>query len=127
MAPSFDSSHGFPMTNKNFQHHLAQRIIALTILVLIATALSALATMHWLAELFSHFTPYCAVFALFCVLGLALLRSWRWAAMAIALVLWNGTPLALYAVHAPPPISGDMAPRSSEMPARERFSPSQGE
>lgn len=81
------------MTNKNFQHHLAKRIIALTMLVLIATALSAMATAHWFAELFSHFTPYYAVFALFCVLGLALLRSWRWTVVAIALVLWNGTPL----------------------------------
>lgn len=81
------------MTNKNFQYHLAKRIIALTMLVLIATALSAMATAHWFAELFSHFTPYYAVFALFCVLGLALLRSWRWTAVAIALVLWNGTPL----------------------------------
>jgi len=81
------------MTPKNFQNLITKRIIALTILVLIATTMCELATLHWFAELFSHFTPYYAVFTLFCVLGLALLRSWRWTAVAIALLLWNGTPL----------------------------------
>jgi endonuclease/exonuclease/phosphatase (EEP) superfamily protein YafD len=93
LDPSFDADPRFPMTPKNFKHHLAKRIIALTILVLIATTLSELAMLHWFAELFSHFKPHYTVFALFCVLGLALLRSWRWAAVAIALALWNSTPL----------------------------------
>jgi endonuclease/exonuclease/phosphatase (EEP) superfamily protein YafD len=81
------------MTFKNFQHHLAKRIITLIIFVLVATILSTLSTVHWFAELFSHFTPYYAVFALFCAFGLALLHSWRWAAVAIALLLWHSTPL----------------------------------
>jgi endonuclease/exonuclease/phosphatase (EEP) superfamily protein YafD len=81
------------MTTNNFQHHLTKRIVTLTMLVLIATILSALSTVYWFAELFSHFIPYYAVFALFCTFGLALLHSWRWTAVAIALLLWNSTPL----------------------------------
>ena len=63
-------------------------------LLLAATVFAALATQHWFAELFSHFTPHYSVFALLCLLGLALLRVWRWAAVACALVLWNGYPVA---------------------------------
>ncbi len=73
---------------------ITRRFVVLVVLLLIATTLSALATLHWFAELFSHFQPHYLVFALFCLLGLALLRAWRWAVLACALVLWNGYPVA---------------------------------
>lgn len=82
------------MTPTTFQQRIAKRFIALTVLLLIATAFAALATLHWFAELFSHFTPHLCIFALLCLLGLAALRTWRWAALALALVLWNGYPVA---------------------------------
>ena len=82
------------MTPTNFRQGVAKRFIVLTVLLLIATVFSALATLHWFAELFSHFTPHYAVFALFGLLGLVLLRQWRWAALALALALWNGYPVA---------------------------------
>ncbi len=82
------------MTPATLQQRIAKRLIALTVLLLIATAVAALATLHWFAELFTHFTPHLCVFALLCLLGLAVLRFWRWAALALALVLWNGYPVA---------------------------------
>jgi endonuclease/exonuclease/phosphatase (EEP) superfamily protein YafD len=78
----------------SFQQKVAKRYIALAVLLLIATLFSALATQHWLLELFSHFRPHYTMFALFCLVGLALLRAWRWAVLACVLVLWNGYPVA---------------------------------
>ena len=77
-----------------FRQGVTRRFAVLVMLLLIATSFSALATLHWFAELFSHFQPHYFVFALFCLLGLVLLRAWRWVALACALVLWNGYPVA---------------------------------
>ena len=77
-----------------FRQGIARRFVMLVVLLLIATTFSALATLHWFAELFSHFQPHYFVFALFCLLGLTLLRAWRWVALAFTLALWNGYPIA---------------------------------
>lgn len=82
------------MAQASFKQGIAKRFRILTVLLLVATVFAALASHHWFAELFSHFTPHYSVFALLCLLGLALLRVWRWAAVAGALVLWNGYPVA---------------------------------
>lgn len=82
------------MAKTNFRQGIARRFIALTLLLLVATVFAALAAHLWFAELFSHFTPHYSVFALLLLIGLALLRAWRWAALALALVLWNGYPVA---------------------------------
>ena len=82
------------MTPTPFRQGIARRFIVLTLLLLAATVFSALATLHWFAELFSHFAPHYAVFALFFLLAFALLRAWRWALLACALALWNGYPVA---------------------------------
>ena len=82
------------MAQTSFKQGIAKRFRTLTVLLLVATVFAALASHHWFAELFSHFAPHYSVFALLCLLGLALLRAWRWAAVACALVLWNGYPVA---------------------------------
>jgi vancomycin resistance protein VanJ len=77
-----------------FQQKIARRFIALTVLLTIATLLAALASLHWFLELFTHFTPWYAVGALMFALTLALLRAWRWAALAFVLAVWNTYPIA---------------------------------
>ena len=72
---------------------IGQRFKALTALLLVATGCSALATQHWFLELFSHFTPHYAIFAVLCGIGLLLTREWRWASLALVLALWNGVPV----------------------------------
>ena len=91
------------MTPKTFQQGVRRRFVVLTVLLLIATIFAASATLHWFAELFSHFTPHYALFAMFCLLGLALLRQWRWAALALALALWNGYPVIRMLTPTPAP------------------------
>ena len=82
------------MAQASFRKGAARRFIALTVLLFAATVCAALATWHWFLELFSHFTPQYFVFALLLAAGLLLLRAWRWAALAVALALWNGYPIA---------------------------------
>jgi len=81
-------------TQTNIQQKIAKRFIAFTVLLLIATLLAALASVHWFLELFGHFTPHYALAAVLFAATLALLRAWRWAALACALALWNGYPVA---------------------------------
>ena len=73
---------------------IARRFIALTVLLTIATTFSALSSLHWFPELFSHFTPWYAAGALLFTIMLLLLRAWRWALVACALALWNMYPVA---------------------------------
>ena len=82
------------MAIASYQVRIARRIAVLTALLLIVTVLSALASQHWLFELFSHFTPYYAVFALLCALTLGLMGAWRRMTFALALAVWNGYPPA---------------------------------
>ncbi|MEQ1775878.1 MAG: endonuclease/exonuclease/phosphatase family protein [Burkholderiales bacterium] len=82
------------MQPASIQQKIAKRFIALTVLLIIATIFAVLAKLHWFLELFSHFTPHYFVLSLFCLLGLVLLRAWRWAALACLLALWNGYPVA---------------------------------
>ncbi len=82
------------MTSESISRQIGKRLTMLTVLLLIASAFAALATQYWFLELFTHFTPHYGVFAVFCLIGLALLRAWRWAALALALALWNGYPVA---------------------------------
>lgn len=91
------------MTPTPFRQGVARRFIILTLLLLAATVFAALATLHWFAELFSHFAPHCAVFSLFFLLAFALLRAWRWALLACALALWNGYPVARSLFQGDPP------------------------
>ncbi len=76
------------------RQRVARRFVMLVVLLLMATTFAALAALHWLAEWFSHFQPHYLVFSLFCLLGLTLLRAWRWAALAFTLVIWHGYPVA---------------------------------
>lgn len=82
------------MTQSGFQQKVAKRFVALTVLLLIANIFAAMGTLHWFFELFSHFTPQFLVFALCGLIGFILLRTWRWAALACALTMWNGYPVA---------------------------------
>lgn len=82
------------MAVASYQHRIAKRFGILTVLLLIATLFSALATQYWLLELFSHFTPFYALAALLCALALALMSAWRWMALALVLMFWNGYPVA---------------------------------
>ncbi len=91
------------MAPREYKQRIAKRFIALTLLVALVTGCAALASLHWFAELFSHFRPHYTVFALLCVLGLAALRVWRWAALASALALWNGYPVAQMWLQEQPP------------------------
>jgi endonuclease/exonuclease/phosphatase (EEP) superfamily protein YafD len=82
------------MPTISFQQKVAKRLMALTLLLLAATVFSALTAQHWFLELFSHFTPHYFVLAFLCLPAFAVLRAWRWAALACALALWNGYPVA---------------------------------
>ncbi len=74
---------------------IGRRFKVLTLLLLSATTCTALATQHWFFELFSHFKPHYALFALLSATGLLLAaREWRWSALALLLALWNGYPVA---------------------------------
>jgi endonuclease/exonuclease/phosphatase (EEP) superfamily protein YafD len=76
-----------------------RRFAVLTVLLALATLLAAGAAWHWFAELFTHFTPHYAVFALLFTAAFALLRAWRWAALALVLALWNGYPVMRALLH----------------------------
>ncbi len=76
------------------KRRIPKRFKILTVLLLIATVLSALGTFHWVAELFSHFRPYYALLGLLCCVALLLLQAWRWMALALLLALWNAYPVA---------------------------------
>lgn len=89
------------MAEAGFSRRIARRFIALTVLVLIATLLAALATQFWLCELATHFTPFYALVAALCALGLALARAGRWCVVAAALFLWNAYPVVLFLFDAP--------------------------
>ena len=82
------------MTAPNYKQSIAKRFAILTVLLALVSGIAALASVHWFAELFSHFKPHYTVFALLCVFGLVLVRAWRWAALAGALAAWNGYPVA---------------------------------
>ena len=86
-----------------FRHGVTRRLAMLTGLLLTATLCAALATQWWFFELFSHFAPHYCVFAFLCFMGLAITRAWRWAAVAFALVLWNGYPVARALLQNEPP------------------------
>ena len=82
------------MAIASYQHRISLRFGILTVLLLLASGAAALATQHWVLELFSHFRPLYAVAALLLAVMLALLGAWRWMALAFALALWNGYPVA---------------------------------
>jgi endonuclease/exonuclease/phosphatase (EEP) superfamily protein YafD len=90
--------------DRAFRQGITRRLSMLTVMLLIATLCAALATQWWFFELFSHFAPHYAVFALICLAGLALTHAWHWAAVALALVLWNAYPVVRALLHddAPP-------------------------
>lgn len=102
------------MTPTPFRQGVARRFNVLTVLLLAATVFSALATQYWFLELFSHFAPHYAVFSLLCLLAFLLLRSWRWAALACVLALWNGYPVARL-------LSQEDAPAAPEASAARQF------
>jgi endonuclease/exonuclease/phosphatase (EEP) superfamily protein YafD len=91
-APAAPETPAAPVATGNRRNPKRFRI--LTALLLIATVLSALGTLHWIAELFSHFKPYYTVVCLLCAVALLLLQTWRWMALALVLALWNGYPVA---------------------------------
>ncbi|MDX1527877.1 MAG: endonuclease/exonuclease/phosphatase family protein [Gammaproteobacteria bacterium] len=71
-------------------------LIALNLVLAAACLLALLGRWHWLADLFSHFVPH--YFAAGGILSLALLltRRYGWAALALAIGLWNGWLLSPY-------------------------------
>jgi endonuclease/exonuclease/phosphatase (EEP) superfamily protein YafD len=78
------------MAIASYPVRIAKRLAIVTVLLLAATLLAALASFYWLFELFSHFKLFYAVGALLCAAGLALMGAWRWMALALLLALWNG-------------------------------------
>lgn len=80
---------------QDFRTGIGKRLTLLAVLLLLATLCAALAAQFWFFELFSHFTPYYFVFASLCTLGLVFTRTWRWAAVTLALALWNGYPVLI--------------------------------
>ena len=78
---------------QDFRAGIGKRLTLLAIMLLLATLCAAVAPHFWLFELFSHFTPYYFLFAMLCTLGLVLTRTWRWAAVVLALAMWNGYPV----------------------------------
>jgi len=97
------------MAKKDTQHQFARRFVILTVLLAIATLLATLAPLHWFAELFSHFKPHYAVAGLIFALALAMARRPLWAALALALMLWNGYPVARLLLKVPPPAASTSA------------------
>jgi endonuclease/exonuclease/phosphatase (EEP) superfamily protein YafD len=83
----------YPLPPRSLPQKIALRFIALTVLLAVATVFAALSTLHWLLELFSHFTPWYLAGALLFAFMLLLLRAWRWAALAFAVALWNAYPV----------------------------------
>ena len=83
----------------NLPQRIVKRFAILTTLLLIATVSAALSAQFWFLELFSHFTPHYVIAALLCTLALAMLGAWRWTALALALTLWNGYPVAQALMH----------------------------
>lgn len=75
--------------------YLTRRLHNLAWLALAAFGIGQLGTLHWLAELFSHFVPYYA--AVFALTALLLPGRWRylWAALTLALGLWLFAPYRL--------------------------------
>lgn len=82
-------------TAGTIRRQIVRRFIVLTVLLAGATLAAAGASLHWFAELFTHFAPHYGVFALLFTAVFVLLRTWRWAAFAVVLALWNGYPVAL--------------------------------
>jgi len=82
------------MAETSVQQRVTRRFVVLTVTLLIVTLFAAASPLHWLLELFSHFTPFYALAALLCTLALALLSAWRWMLLAVALTLWHGFPVA---------------------------------
>ena len=61
-----------------------RRLAALVVLTALAASLASFAAFHWFLELFSHYALHYIALALVAAGLLAALRSWRWAAAALA-------------------------------------------
>lgn len=78
------------MATASHQQRIVTHLALLSVLLLAATLLAALAAHHWVFELFSHFLPLYAVGALLCAITLGLMGAWRWMLLALVLAAWNG-------------------------------------
>jgi endonuclease/exonuclease/phosphatase (EEP) superfamily protein YafD len=87
-----------PAPHATKKEKVVRRLVALTVLLAGVTLLALCAPLYWLLELFTHFVPWYAGFALLLAAGLAAARNWRWAAVAAALTLWHGYAVTSYLV-----------------------------
>lgn len=102
------------MTTDNLGQKIAKRFKVLAVLLALATLAAAGATLHWFAELFTHFRPHYSLFALLFAGIFLLLRTWRWSAFTVALAFWNGYPVAQALLHDEPSVAPSLASSSRQ-------------
>lgn len=76
--------------------NVVKRLVILTVLLGAATLFALCANFFWFFELFTHFVPWYAGFALLLAIGFAFARRWRWVAGALLLALWHGYAVVSY-------------------------------
>ncbi len=95
------------MIQDSVRRFLAPRLALLSVLVALAFVTSLAGRWHWVADLFAHFAPHYFIAAL-TLFGLHLWsRQFRWAALALTVVVSNGVLLAPYLLPWPASGAGD--------------------
>ena len=78
------------------KRNVVKRLVLLIVLLAAATLCALCADLFWFFELFTHFVPWYAGFALLLAIGFAFARCWRWVAGALLLALWHGYAVVSY-------------------------------
>ena len=84
------------MDRDSLKQFLAPRLVALTLMLALVSALTLAGRWHWLADLSSHFVPHYAAAGVLLLIGLVWSRRYRWAVLAMLLVAGNGYRLLPY-------------------------------
>lgn len=80
----------------NIRRFFAPWFTLLTLMLATASALSLAGRWHWLADLFAHFVPHYFATGVLLLLLLIWAKRYWWAAVALAVVMWNGWLLSSY-------------------------------
>ncbi|MDH3316046.1 MAG: endonuclease/exonuclease/phosphatase family protein [Gammaproteobacteria bacterium] len=84
------------MNADNIRRFFAPWFTLLTLMLATASALSLAGRWHWLADVFAHFVPHYFATGVLLLLGFIWAKRYSWAAVALAVVMWNGWLLSPY-------------------------------